>query len=440
MFCTKCGNKCEDNASFCTKCGEKLLRATTQESANEPMKINASFATFRGFGESSTDLENIVTQPKNVEPVKENVNSQNSQTTLPPFDEKKTLDGLGETNISDISPKTNTGNPFAASSFNTHSENTPSVPNVQNINISKPSANKQVAQQPAPVNTYDLRNVEKKQAKKSQQNSVGKIFGMVLVQIVVVALIAYCGFTGKLNNSMGEINIVTTAVLLAAVMLVECLAYILFFSTKKKTKEEKLPPQQQYNRSASKPSQPIYLSDLSGGTPKFESGYKSEALSNSGSVSPNNANSDNSNANSFGGLGAGAAAMQYSSDDDNTMILSSDDDATVVMSVNAPPRIYPYLELTTENGEVVKVEVNKAEFILGRLRGRADYVIENKKVSKLHAAIIEKNSNYYIKDYGSLNKTCINNGAAIEPNIEVELKNNDTISLADSTLTFIIPE
>ena len=41
MFCTKCGNKVDDDAVICTKCGCLLSNINT-EIANEPKKANAS--------------------------------------------------------------------------------------------------------------------------------------------------------------------------------------------------------------------------------------------------------------------------------------------------------------------------------------------------------------------------------------------------------------
>ena len=41
MFCTKCGNKVDDDAVICTKCG-CLLSNTKTEIANEPKNVNAS--------------------------------------------------------------------------------------------------------------------------------------------------------------------------------------------------------------------------------------------------------------------------------------------------------------------------------------------------------------------------------------------------------------
>lgn len=80
--------------------------------------------------------------------------------------------------------------------------------------------------------------------------------------------------------------------------------------------------------------------------------------------------------------------------------------------------------------------IDKDEFIIGRLAGHVDYVLENKAVGKLHAELIIRNGSCYVKDLNSINGTYINN-QRIESNKEIELKNNDSLLFANSEFIFV---
>ncbi len=88
-----------------------------------------------------------------------------------------------------------------------------------------------------------------------------------------------------------------------------------------------------------------------------------------------------------------------------------------------------------ENKEKIKLSDN---FMLGRLKEKVDYVVDNRAVGKIHACIRTRNGKYYIVDLNSKNGTFIN-GIRIESNIEYEIKDKDEISLANIEFTFIFP-
>mgnify|MGYP000412044896 CR=1 FL=1 len=91
-----------------------------------------------------------------------------------------------------------------------------------------------------------------------------------------------------------------------------------------------------------------------------------------------------------------------------------------------------YLEFY-QDGVVNRISLDRPSILIGRLRGEVDYVVNNSKVSKIHAEIICRGGCYFIKDYNSGNGTYINgSGKKIPSNVEQRVYNNDRISLANS--------
>lgn len=88
-----------------------------------------------------------------------------------------------------------------------------------------------------------------------------------------------------------------------------------------------------------------------------------------------------------------------------------------------------------ENGMLQKVLIEKPVFIIGRMDGQVDLKLQNKAVGKLHAEIIRRNENWYMKDLNSRNGSLIN-GEKIDSNKEFILKNEDKISLAGTDVIF----
>lgn len=71
--------------------------------------------------------------------------------------------------------------------------------------------------------------------------------------------------------------------------------------------------------------------------------------------------------------------------------------------------------------------IDKERFVIGKSEDTDFRILNNKYVSKIHATIITRGTDYYIMDNGSSNGTFVNN-EYIED--EVKLKNNDIIILA----------
>lgn len=108
------------------------------------------------------------------------------------------------------------------------------------------------------------------------------------------------------------------------------------------------------------------------------------------------------------------------------------DNETVLLNM-APSVTYPYLIRISKNE---KIELKKSSFMIGRDNRFVDYwVNDNRAVSGCHAEIFVHGPNYYIKDNNSTNKTFINN-IKIDPQVPVQLENNDSIMLGDEMFEF----
>lgn len=95
--------------------------------------------------------------------------------------------------------------------------------------------------------------------------------------------------------------------------------------------------------------------------------------------------------------------------------------------------VYPYLVRVSNHD---KVEVNKPVFRIGKERSFVDYfVANNNAVSRLHADIIKKGENYYLRDNNSTNHTFVN-GVMIDVNQERELYDGDALMFANEAFEF----
>jgi hypothetical protein len=110
----------------------------------------------------------------------------------------------------------------------------------------------------------------------------------------------------------------------------------------------------------------------------------------------------------------------------------SEEAATTVLreagEQNEPEVHYASLQ-RMKTGE--QIELNKPVYRLGKERSYVDYFIgDNNFVSRSHADIITRGRQYFVKDLNSKNGTYIH-GGRIQPNIEVELRNGESVLLAD---------
>jgi len=96
----------------------------------------------------------------------------------------------------------------------------------------------------------------------------------------------------------------------------------------------------------------------------------------------------------------------------------------------------PLLRSVGKYGINEDIVIDKDEFIIGRLAGHVDYVLNNNAVGKLHAELIRRDGTCFVRDLNSMNGTFINN-QRIESNKEYELKENDRLQLANSEFVLI---
>jgi len=108
-----------------------------------------------------------------------------------------------------------------------------------------------------------------------------------------------------------------------------------------------------------------------------------------------------------------------SDENDGNEVDGDNEEDTVIMD--------RYTLLKKGSGE--KVEIDKDVFTIGRIN--CDYTIrDNSKISRKHATIMLKDGRCFVVDNGSKNKTFVN-GEAIEPNVEVEVREYDEIAFYD---------
>lgn len=95
---------------------------------------------------------------------------------------------------------------------------------------------------------------------------------------------------------------------------------------------------------------------------------------------------------------------------------------------------YPTLVWTKTNEAI---RVNKPVYRIGKDRANVDYcILNNSAVSRCHVDIITRGHRYFIIDLNSKNGTFIN-GHMITANTETEIKNQDSLRLANEDFIFV---
>ncbi len=105
-----------------------------------------------------------------------------------------------------------------------------------------------------------------------------------------------------------------------------------------------------------------------------------------------------------------------------------------VMLSEPPPADRPYLEGTAGSGNE-RIMLGKDKYIIGRLAGMADHIIQDKTVGKLHAEIRCRENNCCIIDLNSKNGTYIND-IRITSNKEHGIKDEDRIRFSGFEYVF----
>ncbi len=110
-------------------------------------------------------------------------------------------------------------------------------------------------------------------------------------------------------------------------------------------------------------------------------------------------------------------------------------DGTIMLNLNnnEPPAMLKRVR----TGETVTIE--RDELVMGKDRNSVDYCIENNTtVSRVHAKIIKRGKQYYIKDNNSMNHTYVN-GVQVYGGQEHLLESGCNIRLSDEDFTFTAP-
>ncbi|MEN8908264.1 MAG: DUF6382 domain-containing protein [Clostridiales bacterium] len=109
-------------------------------------------------------------------------------------------------------------------------------------------------------------------------------------------------------------------------------------------------------------------------------------------------------------------------------------DLDLKVSKNRKKAKKSYLEYR-ENGNQLKIIIDKDKFVLGRIPAKTDYSFSSKDISKLHANIFRVNGKCYIRDLQSVNGTYINE-VRLKSDIVHKLRHNDVVVLAKTKLKF----
>lgn len=119
-------------------------------------------------------------------------------------------------------------------------------------------------------------------------------------------------------------------------------------------------------------------------------------------------------------------------DMEGTTVLDNDDGTALLVEKEIS---YPYL-LRINTYE--KVNIDKPVFRIGKEKSYVDYfIMNNNAISRIHADIITKDDNYFIKDNNSTNHTFVN-GTRIQVSQNVQIFDGDAIMLANEPFEFHI--
>lgn len=282
---------------------------------------------------------------------------------------------------------------------------------------------------------------KKNNAENSEKNPAKTKF--LIFQIVFVAVIILCVMSGILNDANGNIDIKYLFAVVLGIGVVDFVLYREMFVNKKaegegKKKEAKpatnakkpavsmpgkdmparpaMPGKEIPKAPAKPPVAPVAQQPVSQATPVAEQPVQPQVQIPAAQTIPQPT------------YVAPAQAPQYGQMSD----FESED--TVVLDDNNSDGAY--LEYF-ENGLSTKIKLTKENFMIGKLRGQCDFVLNNNKISKMHAEFITRGTDYFVKDYNSTNGTYINgSNQRIASNAEYQIFNGDRITLANVDMTF----
>ncbi len=90
--------------------------------------------------------------------------------------------------------------------------------------------------------------------------------------------------------------------------------------------------------------------------------------------------------------------------------------------------------LYRDNGELA-VEIDRLPFVIGKKKEEADYALEDRSVSRIHARILEEDGILYLEDLNSTNGT-YKNGLRMQPYEKRRLERDDELRFGMAEYTF----
>ncbi len=123
--------------------------------------------------------------------------------------------------------------------------------------------------------------------------------------------------------------------------------------------------------------------------------------------------------------------------DVHTVVLENDSfETTIVIDDTKISKIEPRL-VRKSTGETVKI--TNSFFKIGRSASDVDYTIAgNPYVGHFHAYISIENDRYFVVDNNSKNHTYVNGGAALTPNLKVEIRHGDVVTFSNEKFEFLV--
>jgi hypothetical protein len=128
------------------------------------------------------------------------------------------------------------------------------------------------------------------------------------------------------------------------------------------------------------------------------------------------------------------ASKLYSNNFAETTVLQSSDRFAETTLLGLSVNVLNAFLIWKRTGE--KILIDKSSFRIGREKSYVDFCInDNSSVGRNHAEIVRKDDSFFIRDLKSLNFTMVN-GEKVSSSVEVELWDNDIISLSNEEFEF----
>lgn len=267
--------------------------------------------------------------------------------------------------------------------------------------------------------------------KKEEKEKNPKKTVFLLLQIVLLAAVAGLSFTGILNDESGNINFQYLAgVLLGA----GCIDFVLYREMFKNNKDKETKKETK-SKSTKKPSVAVPGKEMPA-MPKSVPQMPKKPIEVPKKKNDNSAVQAEVNVSSQKveyAIPSPVVVQPVSQPQAYDPLSEFENEDTVVIDNNASGGAY--LEFY-DNGIASRINLNRDRIAVGKLRTQCDFVLNNRKISKMHAEFICRNGQYYVKDFNSTNGTYINGAnQRIQSNQEYQIFNGDRITLADVDMT-----